>query len=90
MKDTHPVIEEKFFRMIMEKSGEERLRMGFEMCATAIKLVTASILQDAPHSSNKDVKVAIFERLYGKDLLPEIRRKVVEKIKMQELSGEGP
>ncbi|MBI5409790.1 MAG: hypothetical protein HZA14_10530 [Nitrospirae bacterium] len=44
MKDTHPVMEERFFRMIMEKTGEERLKMGFDMCATARRLVTASRL----------------------------------------------
>jgi len=78
MKDTHPVIEERLFRMVMEKTGEERLKMGFEMCATAKKLVIASILNDRHKASERDIKVAVFNRFYGIDLSPEIRRKVIK------------
>ncbi len=44
MKDTHPAIEERFFKMLMEKSGEERLKMGFEMDETARRLAAACVL----------------------------------------------
>ncbi|MBI5893479.1 MAG: hypothetical protein HZB79_07500 [Deltaproteobacteria bacterium] len=81
MKDTHPEIEERFFKMIMEKSGEERLKMGFEMNMMARKLATASILQNAPQISEEDIKLAIFDRFYGIDLSSKVRQKVIEKIK---------
>lgn len=44
MKDTSPEIEEKFFNMMMAKSGEERLKMGFEMYKMSRKIAIASIL----------------------------------------------
>lgn len=81
MTDTHPVIEERFFRMIMERSGEERLRMGFEMGETARRLVIASLLDQNQEASEKDIKIAVFERFYGNDLSSEVRQKVVERIR---------
>ena len=81
MKDTHPEIEERFFKMVMEKSGEERLKMGFEMNVMARRLATASILQNTPQFSEEDVKLAIFDRFYGSDLPSEVKQKVIEKIK---------
>ncbi|MBI5740488.1 MAG: hypothetical protein HZA16_07175 [Nitrospirae bacterium] len=81
MKDTHPDIKERFLRMIMEKTGEERLSMGFDMCETARRLVTASYLQVHPQASDNDIKVAIFERFYGKDLSFEIKEKIIKRIR---------
>lgn len=54
MKDTSPEIEEKFFNMMMAKSGEERLKMGFEMYKMSRKIAIASILQDNPEMSEKE------------------------------------
>ncbi|MBI4822919.1 MAG: hypothetical protein HY805_01650 [Nitrospirae bacterium] len=76
MKDTHPDMEERFFRMILERSAEERLRMGFEMNAMVRRLVTASILQDNPEASDEEIKIGIFRRFYGNDLPPEIAEKM--------------
>lgn len=81
MKDTHPEIEERFFKMTMERSGEERLRMGFEMDETARRLVAASVLNEDLEASAVDIKIAIFERFYGNDLSSEIRQKIVERIR---------
>lgn len=81
MKDTHPDIEDKFFKMIMERSGEERLRMGFEMGKTARRLVIASLLYQNQEASEKDIKIAIFERFYGNDLSSEVRQKIIKRIR---------
>lgn len=84
MKDTHPAIEERFFKMLMEKSGEERLRMGFDMDETARRLVITSLLNQNHDASEQDIKIAVFERFYGSDLSSEIRQKIIEKMR-----GEG-
>lgn len=81
MRDTHPEIEERFFKMIMQKSGEERLRMGFEMDAIARRLAIASIIQAIPEASEKDIKAAILERFYKNEISPEIRQKIIKRIK---------
>lgn len=80
MKDTDPEIEKKFFDMMMAKSGEERLKMGFEMYEMSRKIAIASILQDNPGISEKEMKVAIFNRFYENDLPPETRKKFIERV----------
>lgn len=83
MKDTHPAIKERFFKMLMEKSGEERLKMGFDMDETVKRLVTASIfiLNENQAASKQDIKIAVFERFYGSDLSSEVRQKIIEKMR---------
>jgi len=80
MNDTNPAIEEMFRNMMMAKSGAERLRMGFGMYAMSRKMVIASILQDNPEISEKELKVSLFNRFYGTDLSPATIRKFIEKI----------
>jgi hypothetical protein len=45
VKDTPPVIERQFRQMLMKRSGEECLKMGCSMHATAKALVKVSLLQ---------------------------------------------
>ena len=80
MKDTHPEIEERFVKMLMEKSGEERLKMGFEMDETARRLTAASLLNENREASELDIRIAVFNRFYEIDLSPEIRQKVIKKM----------
>lgn len=80
MKDTHPAIEELFFKMLMERSGEERLKMGFEMDETARRLATASLFTQNREVSEKDIKIAIFERFYGNDLSADVKQKFISRI----------
>ncbi len=81
MKNTSPEIEEMFFNMMMAKSGEERLKMGFEMYEMSRKIVIASIIQDNPGMSDKEIKVSLFNKFYENDLPPETRQKFIERIK---------
>jgi len=39
-------MEDKFLEMMMEKSGEERIKMGFEMFDLARKSIIASIINE--------------------------------------------
>lgn len=87
MKDTHPKIEERFFKMTMERSGEERLKMGFEMDETARRLVVASVLNEDLKASAANIRIAIFERFYGNDLSSGIKKEFIERIK--DISGGG-
>lgn len=80
MNDTNPAIEEMFRNMMMAKSAEERLRMGFEMYAMSRKIVIASILKDNPEISEKEMKISLFNRFYGNDLPPDTKQKFIERI----------
>lgn len=48
MTDTSPEVERAFREMLLQRSGEERLRMGCSMHATAQALVRASVLEKDP------------------------------------------
>ncbi|OHC00006.1 MAG: hypothetical protein A3G70_08460 [Planctomycetes bacterium RIFCSPLOWO2_12_FULL_39_13] len=80
MNDTSPAIEDMFFNMMMARSGEERLKMGFEMYEMSRKMVIASIIKDNPEVSEKGMKISLFNRFYGNDLSPDIKQRFVERI----------
>lgn len=77
MKDTHPAMEEKFLKMMAEKTGEERLKFGFEMYDMARAIVSASV----PAGSEKETLANIFNRFYDNDLPFEFRQKFLEKLR---------
>lgn len=80
MRDTHPSIEEEFIKMIMKKSGEERIKMGCDMNDTAKRLVIASVFQKDPASSEDDIKIAVLDRYYGSELSPGMMKEFIRKI----------
>jgi len=65
MKDTHPGIERMFVSMMMSKSGEERLNMGFEMYEFSRMFAQASI---KAREVSPDFVKELFLRFYGNDL----------------------
>lgn len=67
MKDTSPLVEEKFREMLLERSGAERLKMGCSMHATAKALVLASTLEKDPSASPATLRRALFLRFYGQE-----------------------
>lgn len=81
MKDTHPLIEEKYLKMMMERTGAERLKMGFEMYEMARKLVTASIKESSEGQS--ELPITLFNRFYGDDLPDSFKQNVTEKLKFK-------
>lgn len=81
MKDTHPLIEEKYLKMMMERTGAERLKMGFEMYEMARKLVTASVKDSSEGQS--ELPITLFNRFYGDDLPDSFKKKVAEKLKFK-------
>ncbi len=73
MKDTSPRMERKFRAMVMKRSGEERLKMGCSMHATARALVKASISEKDPIA----LKQAMFLRFYGDEFEPKERKRIL-------------
>jgi hypothetical protein len=79
MKDTDKSIEKTFFEMVMKKSGEERIRMGFEMFELAKKSIVASILHENSSLSEAEMKVEILKRCYGDTITSQIEEGFREK-----------
>jgi hypothetical protein len=65
MNDTTPEIEKKVHKMMMARSGAERLMMGSAMFDLARKIVLASLPKDL---SDEELKRRLFERIYGQPL----------------------
>ena len=81
MNDTSPEVERIFRRMLLQRSGEERLKMGCSMHATAQALVRASVLEIDSHASAADIRRALFLRFYGHEFNPETRGKILLALK---------
>jgi hypothetical protein len=73
VKDTPPEIEAKFQRMIMQRSGEERLKMGCSMHTSSRELIKASMGDKDPTA----LKKALFLRFYGHEFGLKERRKIL-------------
>jgi hypothetical protein len=77
VKDTPDEIETKFRNMLLAHSGEERLKMGCSMHATARALVIASIPEKDPVAVSR----ALFLRFYGDEFEPESRKKILRALR---------
>lgn len=77
MNDTSPEVESRFNEMMMEKSGEERLKMGFSMFDMARGQVVASIKKSNPDADIQKIKKQIFLRFYGQDFSPKEQKKIL-------------
>jgi hypothetical protein len=70
MTDTSPRVERRYRKMLLERSGADRLKMGCSMFATARTLVIASVRAKEPSASPAAVRRALFLRFYGGDFGP--------------------
>jgi len=77
MKSTAPEIERRYREILLQRSGEERLKIGCSMHATAAALVRASVLAKAPAASPAAMRQALFLRFYSRDFDPEAREKIL-------------
>lgn len=80
MKDTSPQVESRFIEMLMKKSGQERMKLGFSMFDMARRQVIASIKMDKPDADIREIRKWIFLRYYGHEFSPEEQRKILERI----------
>jgi hypothetical protein len=77
VRDTPPDVDARYRQMLLARPGEDRLRMGFSMYATARALVVASILAKEPQASPERIREAIFLRFYGRDFAQATRERIV-------------
>ena len=77
MNDTHPEIAVRFRELMMSKTGQERLLMGFSMYDTAKEIVRSSIYNNHSGIRKADVKREIFLRFYGHEFNQADREKLI-------------
>jgi hypothetical protein len=63
MNDTPPSVQARYRKLLMQRSGEERLKMGCDMFDTARALMKASLTAQ----TSTELKKQIFLRTYGSD-----------------------
>ena len=80
MNDTSSFIETRFMEMMMKKSGQDRLKMGFSMFDMARGQVIASIQRKNPNVDIKDLERELFLRFYGQDFSSEEQEKILHKL----------
>jgi hypothetical protein len=77
VKDTFPEMERKFRTMLLAYWGEERLKMGCSVHATAQALIKASLLGEDPGATPTKMKQALFLHFYGNDFGPRARKRIL-------------
>ena len=80
---SHYAADDFFNELLREKSGEERMKMGFSMFEFAVKFAIASII--AKHK-NRDLspcqlKKELFLRLYGNDFSETQKSEILNSIR---------
>jgi len=77
MNDTDEQTAAIYHRLIMSKSGSERLLMGFSMLATARALAEASIRAEHPEITPTELKVELFRRFYSQEFDEEQQQRII-------------
>ena len=80
MKDTSPEMDARYRDMLMQRCGEERLKMGCAMRETARALVEASIREQNPQATPEAVRKGLFLRFYGHESDADSREKILAAI----------
>jgi len=80
VRDTPPALDAKYQAMLLERSGEERLKMAGSMYAAARALVVASILDADPSASPAALRQALFLRFYGHEFDEPTRTRILARI----------
>lgn len=78
MKDTSPKMERLYIRLIMEKTGQERLHMGCSMFDAAKQIVKSAIYEKYPDITPEKMKEQIFLRFYGQDFNKTAKNKILK------------
>ena len=81
MNDTSEAMEKRYRAMLMERSGQERLKMGCSMFDAAKQIVRSSILNENPGLTESDLKEKIFLRFYGLDFSQAQKQKIIVGLK---------
>lgn len=77
MNDTSSTAHEKMISLMMQRSGEERLKMGCSMFDTARELVLASCPKELGDVGRR---VFLFQRLYGQEYQADRKARILESL----------
>jgi hypothetical protein len=87
MKDTSSDMEERYRALLMQRTGEERLKMGCAMRDTARAFVEASLREKNPEATVAAIRQGLFLRLYGQEFDALTRAKILAAIEQAASQG---
>ena len=73
-------VDKLYKKMLREKSGEERMMMGFSMFQFSTKILLSSLKEKSPA---RDLKRNIFTRLYGNDFDDKKKKEIIKYLSSQ-------
>ena len=80
MIDTPPAVMEVYRRLLLARSGEERLLMGGEMFDAARTLARAGLLATGGAVDAGETRARLFMRLYGSDFDRQTAAKIAARL----------
>jgi len=89
MTDTSPEVEARLTALFAQRSGSDKVLMVCEMFDFARALVVARIKADCPGISDTELRVKIFERMYGDEVDPETRARVIARLRREPTTSTG-
>jgi hypothetical protein len=69
--DTSPEIAELYHRMLMNRSGDERIQMACEMFQAGRAMVHASLIDQGIQDHSEEMRVEVLRRTYWRDFPPD-------------------
>ena len=87
MKDTSADMEGRYRAFLMQRTGEERLKMGCAMRDTARAFVEASLREKNPDATVVAIRQGLFMRFYGHEFDAPTREKILAAIEQAARRG---
>lgn len=81
MTDTAPDVQARIDALMRQRSGTDRVRMMSEMFDFAKALVLSNLRDTHADASEAELHVLLFDRLYGEEIDPAQRARVVARLR---------
>jgi hypothetical protein len=81
VNDTPAVVRDRYRRMLLARSGAERLEMGSRMFDAARRLVRASLGDPHGVDDSPELRARLFLRVYGGDFAPTTAARIAARLR---------
>lgn len=89
MTDTPRHVQARFDKLMRQRSGSDRVCMMSEMFDFAKALVLSNLRETHPGASDDELRVLLFDRLYGDEIDPAQRASVLARLRGDRQPGVG-
>lgn len=83
MTDTPTNVQAHFDSLMRQRSGSDRVRMMSEMFDFAKELVLSNLRRTYPGASDVELRVLLFDRLYGDEIDPDHRTSILARLRRE-------